>query len=57
MAREQVEVAAKEQVLTSLGEAASRLREKLGESLASIRKFDVPLPRATTQSLEALHAY
>jgi len=57
MAREQVEVTAKELVLTSLGAATARLREKLGESLASIQKFDVPLPRATTQSLEALHAY
>jgi tetratricopeptide (TPR) repeat protein/tRNA A-37 threonylcarbamoyl transferase component Bud32 len=57
MAREQVEVSAKEQVLTSLGTATSRLREKLGESLASIQKFDAPLPRATTSSLEALHAY
>ena len=47
----------KEQVLTALGGAAARLREKLGESLASIEKFDVPLPRATTPSLEALHAY
>lgn len=57
MAREQVEVASKEEVLTSLGNAAARLREKLGESLASIERFDVPLPRATTPSLEALHAY
>ena len=57
MAREQAEAASKEQVLTSLGTATSRLREKLGESLASIQKFDVPLPRATTPSLDALHAY
>jgi eukaryotic-like serine/threonine-protein kinase len=57
MAREQVEVTQKEQVLAALGQAAARLREKLGESLASIQKFDVPLPRATTSSLEALHAY
>ena len=48
---------ARKQVLTSLGTAASQLREKLGESLASIEKFDVPLPRATTSSLDALHAY
>ena len=41
MAREQAEAASKEQVLTSLGAATSRLREKLGESLASIQKFDV----------------
>jgi tetratricopeptide (TPR) repeat protein len=57
MAREQMEVPEKEQVLASLGRAAARLREKLGESLASIRRFDVPLPRATTSSLEALHSY
>jgi eukaryotic-like serine/threonine-protein kinase len=57
MAREQVEVAQREQLLSSLGQAAARLREKLGESLASIQKFDVPLPRATTSSLDALHAY
>jgi eukaryotic-like serine/threonine-protein kinase len=57
LAREQVETAGKEQVITSLGTAASRLREKLGESLASIQKFDTPLPRATTASLDALQAY
>jgi tetratricopeptide (TPR) repeat protein/predicted Ser/Thr protein kinase len=57
MAREQVEVASKEEVLTSLGAAASRLRRELGESLASIQRYDVPLPQATTPSLEALHAY
>jgi eukaryotic-like serine/threonine-protein kinase len=57
MAREQREAASKELVLTSLGAAASSLREKLGESLASIQRFDAPLPRATTSSLEALHAY
>ena len=57
MAREQAEAASKEDVLTSLGAATSRIREKLGESLASIQKFDVQLPRATTSSLEALHAY
>lgn len=57
MAREQVEVAGKEQVLTGLGTAAAKLREKLGESLASIQRFDVPLAEATTPSLEALRAY
>ena len=57
MAREQVEVKSREEVLTALGSAASRLREKLGESLTSIQKFDVPLARATTSSLEALQAY
>ncbi len=57
MAREQIEARSKEEVLTSLGAAAARLRNKLGESLASIQQFDAPLARATTSSLEALHAY
>jgi eukaryotic-like serine/threonine-protein kinase len=57
MAREQVEAASSEQVLTALGQASSALRKKLGESLASIQRFDVALPQATTPSLEALHAY
>ena len=57
MAREQVEASSKEQVLTALGTAASKLRERLGESLQSVTEFDVPLPKATTPSLEALHAY
>mgnify|MGYP000995254147 CR=1 FL=1 len=57
MAREQAEAATREEVLVALGTAASRLREKLGESLASVQRFDAPLARATTSSLEALHAY
>jgi eukaryotic-like serine/threonine-protein kinase len=57
MAREQVEVNSKEEVLSSLGAAVSSLRRKLGESLASIQRYDVPLPQATTPSLEALQAY
>ncbi len=57
LAREQVEVLAKEQVLASLGGITSNLRKTLGESLAVIEKFDVPLAQATTGSLDALHAY
>ena len=57
MALELEEARGKEGVLTALGAASSRLRQKLGESLASIQKFDVPLPRATTASIDALHAY
>jgi tetratricopeptide (TPR) repeat protein len=57
LAREQVEAETKEQVLRALGAAASKLREKLGESLPSIQKFDVPLEQVTTSSLEALKAY
>jgi len=56
-AREQAEADAKEQVLASLGKAATRLREKLGESLASIQKFDTPIEEATTSSLEALKVF
>ncbi|MBI2835525.1 MAG: hypothetical protein HYX76_13965 [Acidobacteria bacterium] len=55
LARDQVEVSEKEAVLRSLGAAASGIREKLGESLASIQKFDVPIERATTSSLDALY--
>jgi serine/threonine protein kinase/tetratricopeptide (TPR) repeat protein len=56
-AREQVEAEGKEQVLRALSQAATQLREKLGESLSSIRRFDKPLELATTSSLEALKAY
>jgi DNA-binding winged helix-turn-helix (wHTH) protein/tetratricopeptide (TPR) repeat protein len=57
LAQEQVTAASKEKVLDMLGEAASKLRGELGESLATVQKFDVPLPQATTSSLEALQAY
>ncbi len=53
--REQAEAAIKEDVLRALGRACSTLRNKLGESLASVEKFDVPL-EATTSSLDALKA-
>jgi eukaryotic-like serine/threonine-protein kinase len=57
LAREQAEAESKEQVLRSLGAAAVQLRERLGESLASIRRFDAPIEQATTSSLEALRAF
>jgi eukaryotic-like serine/threonine-protein kinase len=57
LAEEQVTAASKEKVLDALGEAASKLRGELGESLATVQKFDVPLAQATTPSLEALEAY
>jgi serine/threonine protein kinase/tetratricopeptide (TPR) repeat protein len=57
LAEEQVTAASKERVLDTLGEAASKLRGELGESLATVQKFDVPLVQATTSSLEALKAY
>ncbi len=57
LAQEQVTAASKEKVLDTLGEAASKLRGELGESLVTVQKFDVPLAQATTSSLEALKAY
>jgi tetratricopeptide (TPR) repeat protein len=57
LAEEQVTAASKEKVLDLLGQAASKLRGELGESLATVQKFDVPLSDATTSSLEALKAY
>jgi hypothetical protein len=57
LAEEQVTAASKEKVLDTLGEAASKLRGELGESLATVQKFDVPLLQATTSSLDALQAY
>jgi len=57
LAEEQVTAASKEKVLDTLGEAASKLRGELGESLATVQKLDVPLSEATTSSLGALQAY
>ncbi len=57
LAQEQVTAAAKEKVLGALGDAASKLRGELGESIATVQKFDTPLAEATTSSLEALKAY
>jgi eukaryotic-like serine/threonine-protein kinase len=56
LAQEQVTAASKEKVLDALGDAASKLRGELGESLANVKKFDVPLSQATTPSLDALKA-
>jgi pentatricopeptide repeat protein len=52
--QEQVQAASKEDVLKALGGACTKLRGKLGESVSSIQKFDVPIFDATTPSLEAL---
>jgi tetratricopeptide (TPR) repeat protein len=57
LAREQVEASSKEEVLEVLGQATSRLRKQLGESLSSVEGFDTPLEQATTSSLEALKAF
>jgi serine/threonine protein kinase/Flp pilus assembly protein TadD len=57
LAREQAEADSKEAVLKTLDQAASTLRGKLGESVASLQKFATPLEQATTSSLEALQAF
>ena len=57
IAHQQVEAVGKEQVLKSLDKAATDLRQKLGESLASIQQYTTPLEQATTSSLEALKEY
>jgi eukaryotic-like serine/threonine-protein kinase len=54
LVEQQVTAENKEQVLRALGAAATKLRAKLGESLSTVEKFDIPLDQATTPSLEAL---
>jgi eukaryotic-like serine/threonine-protein kinase len=57
LAQEQAQAESKEKVLSTLGGSVSRMRGKLGESLASIQKYDVPIDQVTTSSLEALKAF
>ena len=56
LAQEQVTAENKEHVLQALDRAATKLRQKLGESLSTVERFDAPLDQATTPSLEALKA-
>jgi DNA-binding winged helix-turn-helix (wHTH) protein/tetratricopeptide (TPR) repeat protein len=55
--QEQVQAAKKEDVLSALGQIASRFRNRVGESLSTIQEHNTPLAEATTPSLEALEAY
>jgi serine/threonine protein kinase/tetratricopeptide (TPR) repeat protein len=57
LAQEQAQAQGKDQVLDALHKSSSRLRERMGESLASVQKYDKPLAEATTSSLEALKAF
>jgi eukaryotic-like serine/threonine-protein kinase len=57
LAQEQVTAKSKEDVISALGTAASRLRSALGESISSVQRLDVPLREATTSSLDALKEY
>jgi len=54
---EQVQAARKEDVLNALSQIASRFRNRVGESLSTVKTHDIPLAEATTPSLEALKAY
>ncbi|HEV2325793.1 MAG TPA: winged helix-turn-helix domain-containing protein [Terracidiphilus sp.] len=57
MDREQAQVARKEDVLGAIGRMATAFRERVGESVATLQRHDVPLAQATTASLDALRAY
>jgi eukaryotic-like serine/threonine-protein kinase len=57
LARAEAQASKKEDVLNALDKAATKLREKVGESLSTIQKYDIPIDEATTASLEALKAY
>jgi tetratricopeptide (TPR) repeat protein len=57
LVQEQATANSKEQVLSALSEAATKLRGKLGESLKTVKNLDTPIEQATTPSLEALQAY
>jgi serine/threonine protein kinase/tetratricopeptide (TPR) repeat protein len=57
LAEEQVTAESKEKVLDALGEAASKLRGELGESLVTVQKLDIPLTEGTTSSLESLKQF
>jgi eukaryotic-like serine/threonine-protein kinase len=57
LAETQAQAGSKDKVLDALGDATSKLRSKLGESLASVQKFNTPLAQATTSSLEALKSF
>jgi eukaryotic-like serine/threonine-protein kinase len=57
LAREQARAARRQDVLDTLGRAASRLRRGLGESRSSTERFERPLSEVTTPLLEALKLY
>jgi len=57
LASTEAEAANRDNVLKRLGEAGDELREKLGESLISVKRYNKPLDQVTTSSLEALQAY
>jgi serine/threonine protein kinase/predicted Zn-dependent protease len=57
LASSEAQAGDKNHVLDALGKTASQIRNKLGESLSTVQKFDTPLEQATTSSLEALKSF
>ena len=57
LASAKAEAINRDDVLKTLGDAGNDLREKLGESLASVQRYSKPLDQATTSSLDALKAF
>jgi eukaryotic-like serine/threonine-protein kinase len=57
LASTEAQASDKNHVLDALGKTASEMRNKLGESMSTVQKFDTPLDEATTPSLEALKAF
>ena len=57
LASTEAQASDKNHVLDALGKTAMEIRNKLGESLSTVQKFDTPLEQATTPSLEALKAF
>jgi tetratricopeptide (TPR) repeat protein/predicted Ser/Thr protein kinase len=57
LASAEAQASDKNHVLDALGKMAAEMRNKLGESLSTVEKFDTPLEEATTPSLEALKAF
>jgi eukaryotic-like serine/threonine-protein kinase len=57
LASSEAQASDKNHVLDALGKMASEIRNKLGESLSALQRFDTPLEEATTPSLEALKAF
>ena len=57
LASAQIEAAKRDDVLKQLGEVGDDMRQKLGESLVSVKHYNKPLVEVTTSSLEALQAY
>lgn len=57
LASAETQASDQDHVLDALGKVSVEIRNKLGESLSTIQKFDTPLEQATTPSLKALKAY